>query len=174
MKNDNVVEDIYKEILQKRNKCKIDIDNYETEMEIEKRNLEYRSSIEDDSKIFSPRSNGNIIEDSNDINSIIEKYEKLIEAKKKEYDHYEGYCKRLAHHLKLNENDETLKSLKESDKDFTYSISLNYDVNEIKNKLSMVKNMTEISIKIYDNDRERTRQELIRIDKALEDLINEL
>ena len=174
MNNDNVVKDIYKEILRKRNSCKIDLDNYNTDMEIEKKSMEYRSSMEDDSKFFSPRSNGISLNDDYEITNIIEKYEELIETKKKEYDYYDEYCTRLADYLKLNENEESSDFLKETDKDFTYSINLNYDFNDLKNKLTMIKNMTEIGIKIYDNDRERTRQELIRINKALADIISDL
>ena len=34
--------------------------------------------------------------------------------------------------------------------------------------------MTELSLRIFDNDMERTRQELKKIDKTLEDIIKEL
>ena len=172
--NDNVVKDLYNELIKKRNICKIDLDNYRTEMEIEKKSMEYKSSIEDDSRFFSPRCNDNSINSENDLNTIIEKYEKMIEAKKIEFEYYDEYCKRLADHLKLNDDEESLENIKEADNKFTYSISLNYDINDIKNKLLIIKNMMEISIKIYDNDHERTRQEMIRIDKALEDILSEI
>ena len=174
-KKNDVVHDIYREIIIKRNKCKIDLDNYAAEIEIAKKSIEYSSSIEDDSVFFSPRRNEKSIDNENDLNSVLEKYENLLEIKNKEFEYYDEYCKRLADYLKLNDNEESvLKNIKDNEKKYTYNINLNYDVNDIKNKLLMLKNMTEICIRIFDNDRERTRQELIRIDKSIEDIIKEL
>ena len=75
MNNENVVEDLYKDIIAKRNKCKIDFDNCITEIEIIKRSLEYRSTMEDDSRFFSPRNSDNGIESADDLNDKLEKYE---------------------------------------------------------------------------------------------------
>lgn len=175
MNIENVVEDLYKDIIGKRNKCKIDLDNYVTEIEITKRSLEYRSSMEDDSRFFSPRSNDNGNESVDDLNAKLEKYEKLAEEKKNEFEYYDSYCTRLANYLKDNSNNKTAHIENDlSDNDISYSLNLNYDVDDIKTKLSAIKNMTDLCVNIFDNDRERTRQELLIIKRSIDRIIDDL
>ncbi len=178
MAEDNVVSDLYNELIIKKNKCKIDLDNCIAEIEITKKSLEYKSSIEDDSRFFSPRSTGNGIDSENDLKLKLDNYEKIAESKKNELDHYDRYCKRLAEYLQLNIGESADTDIQNNEKNnvnnIRYSINLNYNMDDIKSRLINLKNMTELSIKIFDNDRERARQELKNIDKMLDKMINEL
>ena len=175
MSNDNVIDDLYKDIVNKRNKCKIDLDNYITELEILKRSIEYNTFIEDDSRFFSPRNNENINDNSDSLSFKMENYEKLVEETKERFNYYDGYCSRLALLIKTNnETDESDNNRNTGDKDVSYNLNLNYDVNDIKEKLLGLNNKLDLCIKIFDNDKERTKQEIVNINKALDQLINSL
>lgn len=175
MNNDNVIDDLYKDIVNKRNKCKIDLDNYITEIEILKRSIEYNTFLEDDSRFFSPRNNENINDNSDSLSFKMEKYEKLVEETKERFNYYDSYCSRLALLIKNNNKTEETKNSKNiEDKDISYNLNLNYDVNDIKEKLLGLNNQLDLCIKIFDNDKERTKQEIVNINKALIQLINTL
>lgn len=178
MNIENVVEDLYKDIVEKRNKCKIDLDNYVTEIEIAKRSIEYKSSMEDDSRFFSPRNNDNGIESRDELNYKLEEFEKMADDKNNEFEYYDSYCKRLSEYLNQNNKKEKLSNDidhdRNNDNDISYSINLNYNVDDIKTKLSIIKNMVDLCVNIFENDRERTKQELSKIKKSVDRMIDEL
>lgn len=173
MDNENVVKDLYKDIIAKRNKCKIDLDNYITEIEIIKKSLEYRTSMEDDSRFFSPRSNDTGIESTDDLNLRLDKYEKLAEETRTLFDYYDGYCIKLSEYIKSDDASNNDKS-EGSDKDIEYSLKLNYDYSDIKTRLSSIEKNIDLCLKIFDTDRERTRLELKRIHDSINALMEDL
>lgn len=171
--NENVIYDLHKDIITKRNKCKFDLDNYITEIEIIKKSLEYRNSMEDDSRFFSPRSNDNGMESTDDLNLRLEKYEKLAEETRNLFDYYDGYCIKLSEYIKKDDTQE--KEIKtDNDKEIEYNLNLNYDFNEIKNRLSSLGNKVDLCLKIIDNDKERTKQELKRIQKSINEIMEDM
>ena len=178
MKNIDVIKDLYKDIVTKKNKCKIDLDNYLTEAEIIKRSMEYRKSTEDDSKFFSPRSNDKGMESVDELEKKLDDYEMLAEESREKFEYYENYAKRLAAFIQDDEekdNDNMKTSFKNKDEDdVTYSLSLNYDINDTISKLSSIGNRLDLCLKIFDNDRERTKTEIIEVKKMIESLIDSL
>ena len=85
MKNMDVIKDLYKDIVNKRNKYKIDLDNCLTEAEIIKRSMEYRKTTEDDSKFFSPRSTDNGMESVDELEKKLDETDRANDCKGKEY-----------------------------------------------------------------------------------------
>ena len=174
------VNELYKDIIKKRNKYKIDLDNYITESEIIKRNIEYKTSTEDDSKFFSPRNTENGIESLEEMNDSLEKYEKLIEETREDFDYYDDYCIRISNFLKMvdEEHEEIIHEKsdenKDEDQDISYNLSLNYDLDGIKEKLISLENKLDVCLKIFDNDRERIKQEIKNISKSLNQIIDSI
>lgn len=172
MRDDKIISELYKDIVEKRNMCKIKLDDLITEIEIVKKSIEYRSSVEDDTRFFSPRNIDNGIETSEDLSDKLEGYEKLCDDTKKEFEYYDHYCTGLANYLNEQTDDSDVNDSKVDIK--TYNLNLNYDYNDIKDKLLSIKSMTDLCIKIFDNDAERTRQEIKKINKSLKNLISSL
>ncbi|MCR4806365.1 MAG: hypothetical protein K5857_01695 [Lachnospiraceae bacterium] len=166
MEKDNVINDLYKDIVKKRNKWKIDLDNYITEIEILKRSIEYNSSREDDSRFFSPRSNDKSFESTDELSTKMESYEKLVEETKDQFNYYDTYCTRLALLIKSDKDKED-----DNEEEISYSLNLNYDVEGIKEKLESVMNSLDLCLKIFDNDRNRTREELKNLKRNIEGIL---
>ena len=55
----NILKDIYSDFITKRNEYKIENDNYQTEIYIINKKLEYYKNEEDESRVFSPRESEN-------------------------------------------------------------------------------------------------------------------
>jgi hypothetical protein len=172
MKNLDVIKDLYKDIVDKRNKYKIELDDYTTEVEIIKKSLDYRKSKEDDSKFFSPRSNDNGIESVDELDKKLEKYEKLTEEVRNNFEYYDGYCQKLSEFLNNEKyNVGETKVTGSLDSDISYSLNLNYDINDIESKISAVQNRIEFCLNIFDNDRERTKNELKEIKRMIDNMM---
>ena len=180
MKKLDIINDLYKDIVSKRNKLKITLDDYITESEIIKRNIEYSNSKEDDSRIFSPRSSENTMESLDEMYKNLEKNEKLIEGTKEEFTYYDNYCTKISDFLNSAEEDNNSDSGDDSsvsddpNNDVSYSLNLNYDVENIKESLKTLDNKIDVCLKIFDNDRERTRNEIRNISKSLKEIIDRL
>ena len=180
MKKYDIINELYKDIVNKRNKLKITLDDYVTESEIIRRNIEYSNSKEDDSRFFSPRSSENTMESLDEMDKNLEKYEKLIEDTKEEFTYYDNYCSKISDFLKSVEDDnDTNKELDSSfsedpKEDVSYSLNLNYDVENIKESLKTLENKIDVCLKIFDNDRERTRNEIRNISRSIKEIIDRL
>ena len=181
LERDNILKDIYNDFLTERNKYKIEIDNYQTEIEIINRQMEYYKNEEDESKIFSPRENENRGIDSYEkLENERDELEIMIEDLKEKFKYYSDYCNRMKSFFS-EENDESVKSVKEIwktertvdeniNEDIVYNLNLNYDNGEIENKLSRIINKMELCLKISDKDQERTKRELKTILTSLKKL----
>ena len=100
------------------------------------------------------------------------RYEKLVEETKDQFNYYDAYCTRLALIIKSDSDKEDVE--KEEDEEISYSLNLNYDVEGIKEKLESVMNSLDLCLKIFDNDRNRTKEELKNLKKNIEGILESI
>lgn len=184
--NMEVLIEIYKDFMDKRNMYKIEIDNYKAELEVLEKSIEYSSRIEDTSKVFSPRASENIIDSIEDYKQKQEVTERLLEESREKYEYYNNFYEKLKPIIeegkKPDINDliygddpeEKDDGIFEKDENITYNLNLNYNMDDTKDKLSNISHKIETCLKIFDNDPDRVKQEIKSIGKMIDKLMKTL
>lgn len=186
----NLVKSLYKDFLEKKNKYKIEKDNLKADIEILKQNLEHAKDIRDESKFFSPRNNDTDFSSEEEIKEELIKKESLLDDYNEKYNYYTDYCKKMKSMIN-SYKDETEKEksknindiiygsendTKENNSQETKEINSDTDYNneELKRRISNLKHKSETCIKIFEIDRVRAKQEIININKSLDNILNNL
>ena len=186
----NLVKSLYKDFLEKKNKYKIEKDNLKADIEILKQNLEHAKDIRDESKFFSPRNNDTDFSSEEEIKEELIKKESLLDDYNEKYNYYTDYCKKMKSMIN-SYKDETEKEksknindiiygsendIKENNSQETKEINSDTDYNneELKRRISNLKHKSENCIKIFEIDRVRAKQEIININKSLDNILNNL
>ena len=186
----NLVKSLYKDFLEKKNKYKIEKDNLKADIEILKQNLEHAKDIRDESKFFSPRNNDTDFSSEEEIKEELIKKESLLDDYNEKYNYYTDYCKKMKSIIN-SYKDETEKEksknindiiygsendIKENNSQETKEINSDTDYNneELKRRISNLKHKSENCIKIFEIDRVRAKQEIININKSLDNILNNL
>ena len=186
----NLVKSLYKDFLEKKNKYKIEKDNLKADIEILKQNLEHAKDIRDESKFFSPRNNDTDFSSEEEIKEELIKKESLLDDYNEKYNYYTDYCKKMKSMINIYK-DETEKEksknindiiygsendIKENNSQETKEINSDTDYNneELKRRISNLKHKSENCIKIFEIDRVRAKQEIININKSLDNILNNL
>ena len=186
----NLVKSLYKDFLEKKNKYKIEKDNLKADIEILKQNLEHAKDIRDESKFFSPRNNDTDFSSEEEIKEKLIKKESLLDDYNDKYNYYTDYCKKMKSIIN-SYKDETEKEksknindiiygsendIKENNSQETKEINSDTDYNneELKRRISNLKHKSENCIKIFEIDRVRAKQEIININKSLDNILNNL
>lgn len=184
--NMEVLIEIYKDFMDKRNMYKIEVDNYVAELDVLEKSIEYSSRLEDTSKIFSPRTSENIIDSIEDYKHKQEVTERLLEESKEKYEYYNGFYEKLKPIIDEEEkpdindliygdgSEEKETESYEEDENITYNLNLNYNMDDTKDKLSNISHKIETCLKIFDNDTDRVKQELKSIGKMIDKLMKSL
>lgn len=186
----NLVKSLYKDFLEKKNKYKIEKDNLKADIEILKQNLEHAKDIRDESKFFSPRNNDTDFSSEEEIKEELIKKESLLDDYNEKYNYYTDYCKKMKSMINSYKDEtekEKLKNIndiiygsendtKENNSQETKEINSDIDYNneELKRKISNLKHKSENCIKIFEIDRVRAKQEIININKSLDNILNNL
>ena len=183
---DKVLKELYDDFLKKRNENKIEIDNYETEKEIIRRKIEYSENIEDESKLFSPRElDKRKVDSVDELEAQQEELELMLEEYRKKYSYYNDYCNKLKPFVIKENNEEsdaaadaveaTEKFINEHmNEDVVYNLSLNYDFDKVRDKLSGIMHKLEVCLKILDNDSDRAKNEIKSINRSLKRLLESM
>lgn len=183
-----VIEEIYRDFTEKRNMYKIETDNYSAEIEVLEKSIEYSTRVEDTSKLFSPRTSENVIDSIEDLNLKKETTERLLEESRNKFEYYNNYYEKLKQIIdvelmpdindiiygdKRTEDDQYPEVIEDADDndEITYSLNLNYDVNDTKEKLSYISHKINTCLKIFDSDTDRAKQEIKNIGRSLDDLL---
>ena len=176
-----LLKNIYGDYKKKKNEYKIKIDDLRSELEIINRSIDYCISNEDESKLFSPRTSGddNTTDSIDDMESQKEQLEKNINDFTDQYKYYNDYCKKLKNlldRLKEDENEKNIKKIDDSinENSEKYSLNLNYDNSEIKNKLSVISHRLDVCLKIFNSDTDRAKNEVKSISKQIRNMIKDL
>ena len=186
----DLVKSLYKDFLEKKNKYKIEKDNLKADIEILKQNLEHAKDIRDESKFFSPRNNDTDFSSEEEIKEELIKKESLLDDYNEKYNYYTDYCKKMKSMINIYK-DETEKEksknindiiygsendIKENNSQETKEINSDTDYNneELKRRISNLKHKSENCIKIFEIDRVRAKQEIININKSLDNILNNL
>lgn len=186
----NLVKSLYKDFLEKKNKYKIEKDNLKADIEILKQNLEYAKDIRDESKFFSPRNNDTDFSSEEEIKEELIKKESLLDDYNEKYNYYTDYCKKMKSMIN-SYKDETEKEKSKNINDIIYgsendtkennsqetkeiNSDIDYNNEELKRKISNLKHKSENCIKIFEIDRVRAKQEIININKSLDNILNNL
>ena len=186
----NLVKSLYKDFLEKKNKYKIEKDNLKADIEILKQNLEHAKDIRDESKFFSPRNNDTDFSSEEEIKEELIKKESLLDDYNEKYNYYTDYCKKMKSMINSYKDEtdkEKLKNIneiiygsendiKENNSQETKEINSDTDYNneELKRRISNLKHKSENCIKIFEIDRVRAKQEIININKSLDNILNNL
>lgn len=179
----DVLEVIYADFNSKKNELKIKMDNLRSEIEVLTRSMEYHSKIEDDSRLFSPWVNdNNSIDTLEKMEEKKEALENLVEDTEEKYTYYLEKCKMIKPLLsekKKKEDDEeveeVIRDTEDGDKEeVVYNFSFNYDQDDMKQKLTGIINKLDVCSKIFDNDPERTKQEIKSIKKSIKQIIDSI
>ena len=182
-KYDAVLKELYNDFLSKRNGYKIEIDNYETEIEIVTREIECRDNMEDESRLFSPRENDRRAEDSlENLEIKKEQFEIMLDECRDKFEYYDEYCNKLKPLLENEEISESKdpietveKTVKDnSSEDIVYNLSLNYDYDGVKDKLESVIHKLDVCLKIFDNDNARAKNEIKGVKKSVKKILDQM
>ena len=189
---------LYKDFFEKKSEYKILKDNIKGEIEVLEKTIENASEFNDESKLFSPRNNENDYVSVEELKYNLDEKHNVYNEYCSEYDYYNDYCKKIkeiikneekkkdenSHDInelmygsKNNENEKVNNTEKNNEKEISnseYSLNLNYDTEELKNKILNIKHKSETCLKIFNNDKGRTKQEIISINKALDNLLKSL
>ncbi len=180
---ENLLKEIYNDFLKKRNRYKIEKDNYETEIEIIRRKIEYSENAEDESKLFSPREVDRRRTDSmEDLLIKKEELELVLDEVKEKYNYYNDYCIKLSPFVNKEDDDSAASAVEETERfvnehmneDIVYNLSLNYDLDDVRNKLSGTIHKLDVCLKIFDNDNERAKNEIKSAGKSLKEVLETL
>ncbi len=182
----NLVNSLYKDFLEKKNFYKIEKDNVVTEIEILKRKLEHAKDIRDESKFFSPRNNDSDFSSEEDIKDNLLEKDSLLEKYSLEYNYYNSYCKQMKN-ITNRYKDETEKEKSKDINDIIYDKDNNIKENikfednnqikkdnstdELQRKILNLKHKSENCVKIFEIDRVRAKQEIININKSLDNIL---
>ena len=186
----NLVKSLYKDFLEKKNKYKIEKDNLKADIEILKQNLERAKDIRDESKFFSPRNNDTDFSSEEEIKEELIKKESLLDDYNEKYNYYTDYCKKMKSMIN-SYKDETEKEKSKNINDIIYgsendikdnngqetkkiNSDTDYKNEELKRRISNLKHKSENCIKIFEIDRVRAKQEIININKSLDNILNNL
>lgn len=198
----DLLKELNKDFLEKRNKIKILRDNLKEEIEVLEKTLEHIDEINDESKLFSPRNTENDYISVEDMKKDLDQKYDLYNEYCNEYEYYSDYCKKIKNIIKEEEkrNEENIhdindimygnnnkiespeKEKKESMENIVkteeetkeYSLNLNYNIDDIKNKITSIKHKSDTCLKIFNNDKNRAKQEIISINKSLDSLIKSM
>ena len=196
-KNGEVLSEIYKDFVEKRNMYKIELDNYTAELEVLEKSIEYSSRIEDTSKLFSPRTSETVIDSIEDLKLKKETTERLLEECREKYNYYNNFYEKLKpvveeetkpdindiiygtvnneeEGFETSDLDSILDEDKDEDMEISYSLNLNYNIDDIKEKLSNIEHKVDTCLKIFDNDIDRTKTELKNIGRSINKLLKSL
>ena len=196
-KNGEVLSEIYKDFVEKRNMYKIELDNYTAELEVLEKSIEYSSRIEDTSKLFSPRTSETVIDSIEDLKLKKETTERLLEECREKYNYYNNFYEKLKpvveeetkpdindiiygtvnneeEGFETSDLDSILDEDKDEDMEISYSLNLNYNIDDIKEKLSNIEHKVDTCLKIFDNDIDRTKTELKNIGISINKLLKSL
>ena len=163
------IRDIYNDFLKKKKNYKIEIDNLNADIEVLRKSIENISEMEDSSKFFSPRNCENDFVSLDDMKVKLSEKEALVDDLNNELDYYSKYCKILKD---IIENDR--RNSNDINEKKEYSLNLNYNFDEVKNKITNIKHKSETCLKIFNNDRNRAKQELLNINKSLDEILKML
>ena len=186
----NLVKSLYKDFLEKKNKYKIEKDNLKADIEILKQNLEHAKDIRDESIFFSPRNNDTDFSSEEEIQEELIKKESLLDDYNEKYNYYTDYCKKMKSMIN-SYKDETEKEKSKNINDIIYGFEndakennsqetkeinsgIDYNNEELKRRISNLKHKSENCIKIFEIDRVRAKQEIININKSLDNILNNL
>lgn len=196
-KNGEVLSEIYKDFVEKRNMYKIELDNYTAELEVLEKSIEYSSRIEDTSKLFSPRTSETVIDSIEDLKLKKETTERLLEECREKYNYYNNFYEKLKpvveeetkpdindiiygtvnneeEGFETSDLDSFLDEDKDEDMEISYSLNLNYNIDDIKEKLSNIEHKVDTCLKIFDIDIDRTKTELKNIGRSINKLLKSL
>ena len=155
-----------------------------------KQNLEHAKDIRDESIFFSPRNNDTDFSSEEEIQEELIKKESLLDDYNEKYNYYTDYCKKMKSMIN-SYKDETEKEKSKNINDIIYGFEndakennsqetkeinsgIDYNNEELKRRISNLKHKSENCIKIFEIDRVRAKQEIININKSLDNILNNL
>ena len=174
----DIIKDVAEELKNKKNSLRIEYDDLCNSIDYIKKQIDYKCS-NDSFSVFSPRDNNDCISNLDKMNKELSEVSSKFSSVKSDLDYYSDLCskinKALSFYNGVDFDNNNVFTVDSDNLPLNYNLNLNYSLDDnLVNRLILLERKLEMCLRIFDNDYERTRNELEFITDSFCDLINSL